>query len=82
MQCTRKPQVYSNLFLYQTGQFDIYRVLGPALIRILPQFQIHEGSQYESMGQQTGRKPWSPIGTGKVSTGRMFQDKNVTKSIL
>ena len=56
--------------------------MGPALIRMLPQFIIYEGSQIESMGQQTGRKPWNPIGIGKVSRGRVFQEKDVTKRIL
>ena len=56
--------------------------MGPALIHMLPQFNIYEGSQIESMGQQTGRKPWNPIGIGKVSKGRVFQEKDVTKIIL
>ena len=55
--------------------------MGPSLTQILPKFKIYEWTQVENMGQQTGRKPWNPSGAGVVSVGRIFHEKDLTRSV-
>ena len=55
--------------------------MGLSLLRMIPTFIVYEWIQTETMGEQSGRKPWHPKGAGKIPKGRIFDEKNYTRMV-
>ena len=43
-----------------------------SLLKMVPTFKVYEWSQIDTMGDQNGKKPWLPIGTGQIHHGRVL----------